>query len=330
MKTYLVPAVIALTLLSAGCQNATQTPDNNETIPYAILSTQPYNNSLCGGTGFHYEEGGVKTGLRLIIKDAETQENFTGRAKVTLSDSSQGSIFAGESYSCDEGLRPQSEVLSVYAQGYSPAVFAFPITENQLADVEVSLQKSCTQGLTCLKDTEESMRLELAGNKTEAQIARENTKQYFENILLENFGINPAEIQLTCAECDMGRGGYIKAAGTIGNATFTLYRRTGWCRTGGGDCGNTICLTTNSDELIQKAENKICPNIYSLNQTEVNTEEGVYTVVPVSDTTNQTRVNCLTGAYTTTNGDTKTLALIQEANRYNSAVKPLTANCIEQ
>jgi len=125
-------------VLLSGC---TQQPAPQD---YVILSTQDYNRSLCGGTGFNYQENGFNSGIKILAKDSQTGSNPTSNSYI-ITQSSEGSIFPF-SFSCEEQLSDPQSVISVYSNGHSPKIFEFNLPENQLVAIEVPLKKSCTGG----------------------------------------------------------------------------------------------------------------------------------------------------------------------------------------
>src|SRR3990172_3122894 len=118
MKILLIFPVLAVLMLS-GC---TQQPVPQD---YIILSTQDYNRSLCGGTGFNYQENGFNSGILILTKDSQTGSSLSSNSYM-ITQASEGSIFPSpSSFSCEEQLSDPESVISVYSAGHSPKTFQF-------------------------------------------------------------------------------------------------------------------------------------------------------------------------------------------------------------
>ncbi|MDD5111085.1 MAG: hypothetical protein PHG85_00910 [Candidatus Altiarchaeota archaeon] len=297
---------------------------------FRIVSTQPYNKSLCGGTGFHQHENGFDTGLTITLIDEETDLPMDGRIVLTFPDGSGGATNAVNFTTCEEQFNFTTMAVSVSAAGRTPTVLILKPPVNQIAAIQVPLVKSCTSGPTAFENAKALATALSGGNATMQEQLEEETRSQITDLISQQFNLSGEDYSLSCIEADLSRGGFIKAKGTYRQETpFELYYRWGWCSPGGGDCGYRTCFTTGSETLMETAGNAICPKLTSINTTEDLSVPGVYSQIITSDTTNQTREKCLNEGYTKTAGTVKTLSIIQNANRYESYVTEGNPDCME-
>jgi hypothetical protein len=316
---------LALAVLSlSGC---TQQPAPQD---YIILSTQDYNRSLCGGTGFNYQENGFNSGINILAKDSETGTNLTCSAYM-IAQSSEGSVFP-ESFSCEEQMSDPEAVISVYSAGHSPKTFRFNLPENQLVSLGIPLKKSCTGSPGCFESNLLVFQKQAKGNQTQADESAANLQSWFYNSISDQFLLNQSEYTLTCMECNYGRGGFLKAQGTQDNVPFILYYRTGWCSPGGGDCGWSACFSETSPEpsaAYAAIKEKLCGQIESFNLTGYyNPIDSTYSYMKSNDTTAQVRQECLEGGFERTEGGTRTIFIIQDSSMSGHFVSKGETDCL--
>lgn len=176
----------------------------------------------------------------------------------------------------------------------------------------------CIGGLSCFDDLEASL------SDEDPAIAAEAMAEYHERFyrLIEGFGIENYE--LTCTECDMGRGGYIRAQGVSNEIPFEVYLDWGWCSSSGSDCGHSEGLTTEDDTLFENVKQDICSELDSFrigNETTTTClGEEEY------DDSEEVRAACFAGAYEKIEGNKKTICVNQISNRCSSSVE----SCIEE
>jgi hypothetical protein len=324
----LTKRLLALIAVAAMCGCISET-NQNKTLPYNVTMLLDYNASLCGGTGYHYQNDSFNTGVRIRMKDAETGAPLDGKVNFLISDGG-GSMSLFDSYSCEEQVNSQDSVISVYSPGYSPVSFEFSMPKNQLATIEVPMQKGCANGLSCFDNVAIISRFNAHGNQSMFEQQKTETEDYFYQYLFDYFQLNKSDISITCAECMMDRGGFIRAKGVYKkDAPFELYYHWGWCAPSGGDCGWGLCFTSSDESLFRGVENLTCSRIYVVNETEDNSEPGISRRVIQSDLTNVTREECAGGSYSKQNGVQKTISLIQNSYPMQTFVTSGNASCLE-
>jgi hypothetical protein len=325
MKFLLIFHMLAVLALS-GC---TQQPSSQD---YIILSTQDYNRSLCGGTGFNYNENGFNSGILIITKDSQTGGSLSSNSYI-ITQASEGSVFPSpESFSCEEQLSDPESVISVYSAGHSPKTFQFNLPENKLVSLEIPLSKSCTGEKGCFDSNILIFQKQAHGNMTQSEESMSGLQNWFFNSISDQFLLNQSTYMLTCIECNYGRGGFLKAQGIHENIPFTLYYRTGWCSPGGGDCGWTLCFSETSSEptaTYTTIKEKLCSQIEQFNLTGYfNPQDNTYSYVKSNDLTNQKRQECLQGAFEETASGSRTISIIQDSSMSGHFVRKGGTDCL--
>jgi hypothetical protein len=151
--------------------------------------------------------------------------------------------------------------MSVYSKGHSPKSFVIDFPKNKMVTIEIPLKKSCTGEKSCFENQE--VMLSLQTNKTLAEEAREWVDEQFYKVIEDSIGLSQAFYEWDCAECDVGRGGFYKLRGTYRDTIpFNAYVRSGWCSSGGADCGYDICFSTADDDLFDRVKEHICSDTF--------------------------------------------------------------------
>jgi len=325
MKFLLILTTVAILSLS-GC---TQQPAQQD---YTILSTQDYNRSLCGGTGFNYQENGFNSGILILTKDSQTGNTIPSSAYM-ITQASEGSVFPSPlSFSCEEQMSDPETVISLYSTGHSPKTFRFNLPENQLAEIEVPLKKSCTGEKGCFESNLLAFQKQAKGNQTQTDESAANLQNWFYNSISEQFLLNQSEYSLSCMECNYGRGGFLKAQGIQDSTPFTLYYRTGWCSPGGGDCGWSLCFSENSanpSAAYAAIKEKLCSSIEYFNLTGYyNPQDSTYSYVKSNDLTNQKRQECLQGDFEEITSGSRAISIVQDSSMSGHFVSKGETDCL--
>jgi hypothetical protein len=326
-RSYFLISIIFATILLSGC---TQPPAPQD---YTILSTQPYNRSLCGGTGFNYQENGFNSGITIQAADSETGASLASISYM-ITQASEGSVFPSPtSFSCEEQLSDPETVISVYSTGHSPKTFQFSLPENQLISLEVSLKKSCTGSPDCFEANAPIFQKQAKGNQTQADESMAGLQSWFYSTISDQFLLNQSEYTLTCMECNYGRGGFLKAQGVHEGTPFTLYYHTGGCSPGGGDCGWFACFSETSptqSAAYTAIKERLCGQIENFNLTGYfNPIDSTYSYVKSNDTTSQARQDCLQGGFEDTTGDTRAISIIQDSSNSGHFVSKGGTDCLK-
>ena len=319
------PLLLALAILSlSGC---TQQPASQD---YTILSTQDYNRSMCGGTGFNYQENGFNSGINIQAVDSQTGASLDSKAYI-IAQSSEGSAFPG-SFSCEEQLSDPETVISVYSAGHSPKTFQFNLPENQLVSLKIPLRKSCTGSPGCFESNLLAFQKQAKGNQTQIDESAAYLQSWFYSSIADQFLLNQSDYSLTCEECNYGRGGFLKAQGTQDSIPFTLYYHTGWCSPGGGDCGWSACFSESSPNpsaAYAAIKEKFCSKIEHFNLTGYsNPIDNTYSYVKSNDLTSQKKQECLQGGFEKIEGSTRAISIIQDSSMSGHFVSKGTMDCM--
>jgi len=118
----------------------------------------------------------------------------------------------------------------------------------------------------------------------------------------DDYGVIAAEYTIDCLECDMDRGGYIKAQLSQNGHTIQYFNHWGWCSSGGTDCGKIECVTSsdaNTRSDYAAAKQAICARL-TLDPEMV---------TPPEDPDRYSRA-CNKGDYETDNGEVRTLSVM--------------------
>ncbi len=321
-KAVTLPALILIIFLSTACIQQNQPTAE---IAYKITTTKEYDANQCSSTGYYYKPNSFNYGIRLVLQDKQSGKTLDGYAT-----DSGGSVSTDENYSCLEQTDSEYAVLSAYSKGYTPIAFELKTPKNQLATIEVPMTKSCTGGPSCF-DNYKTMLKTTEGNQAKAEELLKEFQTRFFDTIKDNYGLNTSDYALQCMECDMGRGGYVKAKGTYTDGSnLELYYHWGWCSSGGTDCGWEICFTTENDALFQSVKNARCSLIQSYAMQDDYSEPGTRNLIKTNDSTNETRKECLNGAFEKTSGKQKTITIIQNSGRYADTVKTDNTGCLEK
>ncbi|MAF37016.1 hypothetical protein CL622_07925 [archaeon] len=236
--------LLSIVLLLGGCsqQIAQKTPSMTPIAEYNVVSSINYFPNLCSSVGSGPNTDKFKVGVRLILKDKETDETLDGYALVSTADGSSTQLSLG-SYLCEENPSSRQIIVSSYSQGHAPMMFEFNLPKNKLTTIEVKLLKSGVNGQSCFDNIEVNL-LEANNNETKAEEISAFKRDRFFTIVKEQFELDQSDYDLQYSECDMGRGGYIKAKGVYekDGSPFELYYHEGWCSSGGTDCESTSCF----------------------------------------------------------------------------------------
>jgi hypothetical protein len=297
------PIIGVLVILAFACGCLEDTPDASEPQPqtYQAISAEGYDESLCAGIGYG-QEGGIRGGVRIMPVDRESGASLPGEGWLKAG-SSASSIGSGGSYTCYEGLASNRSQITIRSPGHAPASFDFQLSENKLATIRVFLDRSCRASSEC------------PGGE-------ETFREYVE----KSFGLNASDYALDCMECELGRGGYIKARGTYKNSTaFDLYYRWGFCSSGGSDCGWTKCFNSDAETGFYADEKtRICASISSTESSDGYACNGA-----AYDNTTAVREQCLKGAFEHESGGRKTISIEQATGRCRSAPAKGLTDCLE-
>ena len=203
--------------------------------------------------------------------------------------------------------------------------FELDLPKNQLATIEVSMMKSCSGGPSCFDNMLVGLLESAGGNKKKAEEIILSSKNRFFDIIQESFGLKKSDYELSCVECDMGRGGYIKAKGIYKDGSpLELYYHWGWCSSGGDDCGWDVCFSSTSDAIFKSVKTNFCSKLSS----KQNNDGYICTDVEY-DNTRRVKNKCFAGEYEKITGNKKTLAIKQISNRCKSSVDKGNFDCMK-
>lgn len=321
--------VIATLLLVCGCMEETGTDDTSRkagTTPpekdYNITSSIPFDSSACSSTSFSHLPGGFNAGIRVSLTSSGQQIQGRGRL---YHQSGHGTLTTGEHYKCLNGINTSRVYVQVASEGHAAIFTGIDLIPGNLTSIEIPLEKSCAGGPSCMENYRKQLEYEGAGEDLDEKLSEFESR--IKIVINRTYGWEPGEYALSCIECDMDRGGYVKGTGTYMNATpFEFYYRWGWCSSGGGDCGWTTCLTSR-DTVYEEAKTRVCGKIKDYEHVE-KTVNSTYTMQTLYDKTNQTIQKCRQGKYEYANPDTKTISIIQQTNRYKATPKKGDTNCL--
>jgi len=288
----LVPLIVLVFVL--GCIEEVRVDEE-----YRIVSSREYNPESCESTSYRHKAGGFNSGVKVVLEDYETGEEIKGSKRI---DTTGGGGSVGLTYSCFDKTDSDQSVIFAYAKGYSPKSVEYKLQKDKLVELEIPLRKSCSGGESCFENAEVGLTRLMEGNQTRVKEFMNNTRTQFFGYISRNFGLNEKDINLECTECNIYRGGFVKARGAhLGKSPYSLYYRWGWCSSGGADCGFTLCFSSEDEELFNKVKESAC-NLQRLD--DVNT------------------LACLKGDfdYTDANGKTLSMILSYKGSRQNAKV----------
>jgi hypothetical protein len=295
---------------------------------YTIVSLVAYNQSLCGYTHSGGEYPGYSSGVKFVLKDNDTGKLLDGYAVIEKGIAT-GGLGAEEKYSCVDYIGPLAGIINGSVSGYTPTVFTFKYPKNQLATVAVSMTKSCSTNASCLDKVKQELGKKASGNQTLADELFRSSEDWFYDVIYDSYGLERMDYVHTCTECDLARGGYIKAKGTYKDGTpMELYYHWGWCSSGGTDCGWSVCFASENKQLFESVKNIACQKLSYYERVEDTSVPGVVSMNTVVDRSNQTITECLSGKYDDKTGNMYALSIIQEANRYATSVEKGDTDCM--
>jgi hypothetical protein len=299
-------------VLLVSCAPHTAEPQEEQKQLYTLSQDTPENAS-CASTSYDsLDNNSYNASLRAVLVDATTQLPVAGYARMTLGNSG-GSLSTDNTYSCFESVSATTALVSVFASGYTPVAFSMDVPKNAYTTVTVPMYKSCTGAQSCF----DVMQINGLSNET-----YEQTQQAVEGIL----SLNKSAYTLTCLECDIGRAGFIKGKAQLTNGSeVSFYKRTGWCSSGGSDCGYDLCVSGDGP-VVQAVATATCAQVHT-SVLDTNQTGGIAVLcggVPV-DTSNETQAACLAGAFT----QDGTFSVRVQSNRCGSAVLPGKTHCLE-
>jgi len=291
---------------------------------YNIISEIEYNKNLCKKVSYKKKASENNIGLKIILKDKVNGQILEGTGKLLLENTEEGSLYLSNKYSCIENIDSQKGLISVYSKGYTPITFELDLQRNKLTTIEISMIKSCSGGPSCFDNFRLSLKY-INKNQTEKDEMILNFENEFYNKIQKQFELKKTEYKLSCIECNIERGGFIKAKGTLKDKSpLELYYSWGWCSSGGSDCGWETCFSSNSNTFFESTKTNICNRLFSKQYHD----DYICTSDEAYDNTEEIRKQCLDGKYEENIENKKTLSIQQTSNRCKSSVEKSNFNCI--
>jgi hypothetical protein len=127
----------------------------------------------------------------------------------------------------------------------------------------------------------------------------------------------PEDYIVVSASYDAQRGGFVAANVTIENQNYEVYYGSGWCSSGGSDCGWIMSITGDAGSSFYSTSKETYCNLL---ESRSYYDGGIFCTGEQWSNTSQVRVECLNGAFETTTGTRTTLYLEQVANRCEASV----------
>ncbi|MFZ2456111.1 MAG: hypothetical protein WAX07_06515 [Candidatus Altiarchaeia archaeon] len=296
---------------------------------YKIVSLIDYDKNLCSSVISHGELNGFDTGSNIILKDNESGQKLNGSVLISMGNSASGGG-ADTGYSCEENTSSGKAVISAYSAGYASGVFELDLPKDKLATVEILMAKGCSGATACIDKLKIGLLERAGGNQTKADEMLKSSQEQFYEIIQRNYGLEKTDYELTCTECDLGRGGFIKAKGNYMDGTpMEIYYHRGWCSSGGTDCGWSKCFATENEKLFASVKNMSCNRLSVYTREEDTSVPGVMSMTTVEDLTNETIKECMNGKYDEDRGKMKAFSIIQNANRYATSVEKGDVDCMD-
>lgn len=336
-------AVLLAIFMLTGCTSLkNKTPTSSPEQFYKISSLIDYDDKLCGYSNEVYPSN---YGTKIVVKDKITGD-LIKEYRAEMSTKIAWTGLSSEGYVCEGGTEADNALISVYAQGYAPLVFAYKYPRSQLAIVEVFMVKSCSGGPSFFDNLNISSEVsaELNGNQTAAADYIKEGEDRFYEIIKNQFGFEKTDYTLQCAESDFSRGGYLKVKGTYKDGSpLELYSHWGWCSSGGAGCGWSMCFSSPSEALFASVKNISCNKISSRelrlescrdaeeNAEIFDKEADICSVV--NDTTKEAHSRCIGGEFEMINGSKKTVSIVQSSSGStgfgSDSVEAGDFNCLE-
>lgn len=299
-------------------------PEQSETdLLYSLITETNSSATDCGSTGYSYSENGTPfdVGVRAQLVDATTGDNVSGSATIWFAEGSGGSLGTDELYTCHEGLLDDRVVVNAHAQGYAPVAFEAALPRNDFVTMRIPMTGSCSGTTQSCFDVVAVNNAFLGG--TSVDDAREQVHTALEGILL----VPREQYTLSCIECNLGRGGYIKGAGTLADGSaFTFSKRTGWCSSGGADCGYDLCLSAPAP-VVAKTMSESC-SILRSGITVPGEGGNPLCGGTYVDTSTETRTLCDAGEFLYEQGNRSTFSIEFNSNRCSAAVVRGNESCL--
>jgi hypothetical protein len=284
--------------------------------PYQIIANQDYNASLCDSIGYGSELGGLVSGIKIILTDKDTGEAINGGFSVSngLNGAITPSITSEQQrFICEENADSNTSIISVYAPGHAPKVFPLRLPDGKSITLDVPLGGSCSMGLSCF-DNFETQLLQEEPDRGKAAERMLEFRQQVIAALDEQFKLNETGYRLECLDCQMGRGGFILAAGTYKNGSgFRGLHHWGWCSSGGSDCGWADCFSSGDTDHFNRVKASMCAKLSSVGQHYENMCPG-----NSYDNTTLVQAKCASGEFENYSDKESTISIIQNSNRCNS------------
>lgn len=331
-NTFFILLLVFLLITFVGCSKESNNAIDYNTSSvikyYSIISTENYNTSLCSSAGYGVSENGLDWGLRIIIKDKDTNENISGYASYTSNRGGGGvdvvGVDADTSYTCEENVDSSTLIIYVYSAGHSPIVFSITPSNSSLMTIEVLMTKSCSGAPSCFDNFEIQNSWMKITNKTYYDILLKDYENSFYDYIDRYFQLNRSDYILQCMECNMGRGGYVKAKGIYKNGTdLELYYHWGWCSSGGTDCGYSMCIATNSKDFMNAEKAKYCDTL-----TWNGRNDGYICTDEAFNNDTIIRNDCLNGKFENQDSGRWSFAFGQGSNRCSSSITNLSFDCM--
>jgi hypothetical protein len=321
-KNYFFIILFFLSIVLVGCtSNKVVISDSSDKV-FSVVSTESFNESMCSSTGYGVAQNGFDWGIRVILKDKDTNEILKGYAIYT-SNIGGGGVSVDTTYTCEENIDNNIQIINVYAAGYSPITFSISSSNSSLMTLEVLMIKSCTGAPSCFDNFEVQNSALKNSNRTLYDKSLNDFQNSFYYYIDKNLGVNRTDYTLYCMECDMSRGGYVKAKGKYRDGSdLELYYHWGWCSSGGTDCGYSVCISTTSESIFNNEKTSYC-NTLSWNGRNDN-----FCTSEAFNNDTIIRNDCLNGKLENQNSGRWTLAFGQGLNRCSSSITNLNFDCM--
>lgn len=226
---------------------------------------------------------------------------------------------------------PKTSTVSLICLGIILIIFLTSCALDQtkvtrLKDQKISVfSKSCSEKPSCFDYVEKNWLEWGEDNQTKKDQMMDNTEERVYDTIKRELGLEESQYSLSCVECNMDRGGFIKVKGTYqNNSHLEFYYHWGWCSSGGTDCGYDVCLTTDSDELFQLTKSSYCSQI----ETE-ETNDSFICKGEAFDYTEEIRAQCYKGQFEKIQDSRKTFSLRQYSGRCSAEASPGNFSCLE-
>ncbi|MEM0475358.1 MAG: hypothetical protein QW343_01020 [Candidatus Norongarragalinales archaeon] len=139
-------------------------------------------------------------------------------------------------------------------------------------------------------------------------------------------GLNTDGKSFPYIECDLDRGGYVKAKITQGAESVDVCYHWGWCSSGGQDCGWTLVLSgSEKNGLYDEVKRLACGKLVSKRNSDEEYCQGT-----VFDDSARVQAACLAGEFEYAGNGIKTLRLKQEVSRCTYHVEKGPSDCSKQ